>query len=193
MKLRSFLLYSVLALFLLVSSSAVLGSAQTRDHLTPEEVDLVKDSQALDLRVAVFVKAIDRRLGVITGAGPGAEKEQKQQKKDSVKWGELPTGSRAELVADIAKILDEAITNIDDVSARDEKNPLIPKALRNLAAEITRVMDQLRPLQQQAKSEAEIASFQMLSENVEPILEATKKLPPPAEKKEKKGTRKDTN
>ena len=193
MKLRSVLLSRVLPLFLAVSSAAVLSSAQTRDHLTPEEVDLVKDSQALDLRMAIFVKAIDRRLGVITGAGPGTEKEQKQQKKDSEKWGALPTGSRAELVGDIAKILDEAITNIDDVSSRDEKNPLIAKALRSLAAETTRVMGQLKPLQEQAKSDAEIAIFQTVNENAESILEAAKKLPPPAEKKEKKGSKKDTN
>ena len=120
---------------------------------------------------------------MITGAGPGTEKEQKQQKKDSEKWGELPSGSRAELVGDIAKILDEAITNIDDVSARDEKNPLIPKALRQLAAETTKVMDQLEPFQAQAKSGAEIASFEQLTENAEPILEAVKTAAPGGEKR----------
>ncbi len=185
MKLESILAFG-LSIFLAVSSATATTAMQARDHLTPEEVDLVKDSQVLDQRVGIFVKAIDRRLGVITGAGPGTEKEQKQQKKDSEKWGELPSGSRAELVGDIAKILDEAITNIDDVSARDEKNPLIPKALRQLAAETTRVMDQLRRLQAQAKSDAEIASFEQLTENAEPILEAVKRLPPPAEKKDKK-------
>jgi hypothetical protein len=165
---------------LIFSSSS--GAVQSRDHLTPEEVELVKDAQVLDLRIDIFVKAADRRLLVLTGVDAPSPK---QLKKDSEKWGELPSGSRAELLGDIAKILDEAITNIDDVSARDEKNPLIPKALRKLAAGATRIFDQLRPLRDQAKGDAEIARFEELTENAESILEAAKKLPPPAEKKGK--------
>ncbi len=176
------LLTAALILIAAAPLSALPDWPQARDHLTAEEVDLIKDTQILDKRVDVFVKAIDRRLAVITGTSPGSEK---QLKKDSEKWGELPSGNRAELVGDIARILDEAITNIDDVSTRDEKNPLIPKALRRLAAETTRVLEQLHPLQSQAKSDAEIASFEQLTEYAEPILEAAKKLPPPAEKKEK--------
>jgi hypothetical protein len=159
-----------------------VATAQSRDHLTPEEVELVKEAQVLDKRIEIFVKAADRRLLVLTGLDAPSPK---QLKKDSEKWGELPKGSRAELLGDIAKIMDEAITNIDDVSARDENNPLIPKALRKLAAEATRIFDQLRPLREQAKGDAEIARFQELTENAESILEAVKKLPPPVEKKGK--------
>lgn len=155
---------------------------QSRDHLTPQEVDLIKDAQVLDLRIDVFVKAADRRLIALTG---GNVNNAKQLKKDSEKWGELPSGSRAELLGDIARILDEAITNIDDVSARDENNPLIPKALRKLAAEATRIFDQLRPLRDQAKGDAEEASFEQLIEHTESILAAAKKLPPPVDKKSK--------
>jgi hypothetical protein len=157
---------------------------QSRDHLTPQEIDLVKDAQELDKRIEVFAKAADRRLLVLTGTAAGNEK---QLKKDSEMWGELPTGSRAELVGDIAKILDEAITNIDDVSSRDENNPLIPKALRRLAAEATRINDQLRPMQAQVKGDAEVASFEQLAENAESILQAANKLPPPTDKKDKGG------
>ncbi len=172
-------------LFLLMAYTIAISAdvMQSRDHLTAQEVDLVKDAQELDKRVEVFVKAADRRLLVVTGVTAGNEK---QLKKDSEKWGELPTGSRAELIGDIAKILDEAITNIDDVSARDEKNPLIPKALRKLAAEATRIFDQLRPFQAQAKGDAEVASFEQLIENAESILAAANKLPASSEK-EKKG------
>jgi hypothetical protein len=112
----------------------------------------------------------------------------KQLKKDSERWGELPTGSRAELVADIAKILDEAITNIDDVSARDERNPLIAKSLRKLAHAVNSIMGQLKPLATEAKSDAEIASFELLNEDAQSILEAANKLPPEVvtDKKSKK-------
>ena len=149
--------------------------AQQRDHLTQQEVDLVKEAQMLDKRIDVFIKAADRRVMVINNsAGANA----KQLKKDSEQWGELPTGSRAELVSDIAKILDEAITNIDDVSARDERNPLIAKSLRKLAQAVNSIMGQLKPLATEAKSDAEIASFELLNEDAQSIVEAANKLPP---------------
>ena len=157
--------------------------AQKRDHLTPQEVDLVKEAQILDKRIDVFIKAAERRLMVINNS---ASANAKQLKKDSERWGELPTGSRAELVSDIARILDEAITNIDDVSSRDERNPLIPKSLRKLATAVNTIMGQLKPLGAQAKSDAEIASFEMLNEDAQSILEAANKLPAEAEKKAKK-------
>ncbi len=155
---------------------------QARDHLTPEEVELIRNAQILDKRIDVFIKAADRRLLVLSG---GAAAGEKQLKKDSETWGELPTGTRAELLGDIARIFDEAITNIDDVSARDEKNPLIPKALRKLAAAASRTVDQLKPLQEQAKGGAETSGFEMLVKHAEEIVEAASKLPPPTEKKPK--------
>jgi hypothetical protein len=158
----------------LFAGSTFIATAQQRDHLTEQEVDLVKEAQALDKRTDVFIKAAERRMMVITNsAGANA----KQLKKDSERWGELPTGSRAELVSDIAKILDEAITNIDDVSARDERNPLIGKSLRKLAQTVNAMMAQLKPLAAEAKSEAEIASFELLNEDAQSILEAANKLP----------------
>src|SRR5436190_7661890 len=163
--------------------AVVTGVAQSRDHLTPQEIDLVKDAQVLDQRIDVFIKAVDRRLLALNGTDGASAK---QLKKDSERWGELPTGSRAELIDDIAKILDEAITNIDDVSARDEKNPLIGKSLRRLAQATNTIMEQLKPLRVQAKGDAEIASFEALNENAQSILEAVNKLPPEPEKTDKK-------
>lgn len=175
----------ILPIVLLLGSSFICQAStpQSRDHLTQKEIDLVKEAQVLDKRIEVFIKAAERRLLVINGTAAG---NAKQLKKDSERWGELPTGSRAELVGDIARILDEAITNIDDVSARDERNPLIPKSLRKLAQAVNTIMGQLKPLAVEAKSEAEIASFELLNEDAQSILEAATKLPPEAEKKAKK-------
>jgi len=169
-----------LSLSLFVGFSA---QAQSRDHLTQQEVDLVKEAQILDKRIDVFIKATERRMMVINNS---ATANAKQLKKDSERWGELPTGSRAELVSDIARILDEAITNIDDVSSRDERNPLIAKSLRKLAQAVNSIMTQLKPLSTEAKSDAEIASFEMLNEDAQSILAAANKLPPEVDKKAKK-------
>jgi hypothetical protein len=166
------------ALFLVVPINA--AAFQKRDHLTPQEVDLVKEAQILDKRIEVFIKAAERRLIVINGT---AATNAKQLKKDSEKWGELPTGSRFELVGDIARILDEAITNIDDVSSRDERNPLIPKALRKLATSVSSIMEQMKPLRTEAKTPAEISSLESLNEYAQSILGAVTKLPPEVDKK----------
>jgi acyl-CoA reductase-like NAD-dependent aldehyde dehydrogenase len=176
--------FQILLASIVLLCLSLTANAQARDHLTPQEVDLVKEAQELDKRIDVFVKAADRRLLVIAGGIDAATS--KQLKKDSEAWGELPTGSRAELVGDIARILDEAITNIDDVSTRDEKNPLVPKALRKLATEATRIINQLKPFSSQAKGDAEVASFEQLLENAESIVAAANKLPPPVEKKKEK-------
>jgi hypothetical protein len=177
----------LLSVLLVSVCSAPATALQGRDHLTPEEIELVKDAQALDKRTEVFIKAADRRLLVLSGTVANSTKE---LKKDSETWGELPTGSRADLIGDIAKIFDEAITNIDDVSARDEKNPLIPKALRRLAAAASRIVEQIRPAETQVRGEAEQSSFDQLTENADAILQAANKLPPPPDPKAKGKTEK---
>lgn len=175
---------TLLAFALVCASFVVQAATPQRDHLTPQEVDLVKEAQILDKRIDVFIKAAERRLMVINNS---AAANAKLLKKDSERWGELPTGSRAELVGDIARIFDEAITNIDDVSARDERNPLVPKSLRRLATAVNTILGQLKPLSTEAKSDAEIASFEMLNEDAQSILEAANKLPPEVvDKKAKK-------
>ena len=177
------LMLALLLIFPFTASARASDLAQHRDHFTELEVEQIKETQILDKRVGVFIKAIERRLRVLTGTTTDTAK---QQKKDAELYGELPTGSRADLIGDIAKILDEAITNIDDVSSRDEKNPLIATALRLLATEATRVVEQLRPLQSQASGDAEIASIEQVTENAESILAAANKLPPPVTKEKKK-------
>ena len=172
-------------LFLIISVEA--SAFQKRDHLTPQEVDLVKEAQILDKRIEVFIRAAERRVIAINGTSAA---NARQLKKDAERWGELPAGSRFELVGDIARIYDEAITNIDDVNARDERNPLIPKALRKLAASVSSIMEQLKPLRSEAKTEAEIASLELLNEDAQSILAAANKLPPEVDKKAKKNEKK---
>jgi len=173
---------ALIAVFLLFATPAL---AQTRDHLTDPETELVRFYQELDKRIEVFIKAIDRRFAVINGT---ALPSTKKLVKDEPEWGEAPKGTRAELLSDIARILDEAITNIDDVSRRDEKNPLISRSLRKLTAAANGYLGQLAGLKNQVKDPEEISALERVADNANQIIEVGRRLPPPAaeEKKKKK-------
>src|ERR1700675_3860694 len=112
---------AIVAMSLLLAMSV---NAQQRDHLTDAETDLVRFYQELDRRTEVFIKAADRRFAIINGA---AQTSTKKLVKDEPEWGDPPKGTRTQLLGDIAGILDEAITNIDNVSTRDPRNPLLSR------------------------------------------------------------------
>ena len=146
-----------------------------RDYLTPQEEERVKEAQILDKRIEVFIKVAERRLLALTNQNAATDK---QAKKDVEKWGEIPKGTRVELIMDIANVLDAAITNIDDVATRDEKNRLLPKALRKLAEAATRFQAQLAPIRAQTEDNTERAAIEKVLEHVQEISEAVNKLPP---------------
>ena len=158
-------------------------SAQSRDHLTDQETELVRFYQELDKRIEVFIKAIDRRFAIISGTTPPAAKK---LIKDEPEWGEAPKGTRAELLGDIAGILDEAITNIDDVSRRDEKSPLISRSMRKLTASANGYLRQLNALKDQVKDTDELSAIERVANNANQIIEAGTKLPAPTPEPDKK-------
>src|SRR5207302_6366681 len=84
-----FLLPGAITAVIVLSTASV--SAQTRDHLTEHETQLVRDNQELDKRIDIFIKAVDRRFAIINGT---AQPTPKKEKKDAEDWGELPKGSR---------------------------------------------------------------------------------------------------
>jgi hypothetical protein len=158
-------------------------SAQSRDHLTDQETELVRFYQELDKRIEVFIKAIDRRFAIINGTIPPAAKK---LIKDEPEWGEAPKGTRAELLGDIAGILDEAITNIDDVSRRDEKSPLLSRSLRKLTASANGYLKQLATLRDQVKDPDELSAIERVASNANQIVEVGTKLPAPTSEPDKK-------
>jgi hypothetical protein len=166
-------------------------TAQTRDHLTDQETELVRFYQELDKRIDVFIKAIDRRFAIINGtAQPSTKKPAKKSgEEDEPEWGELPKGTRTELLGDIAGILDEAITNLDDVSHRDKRNPLISRSLRKLTSVANGYLTQLATLKNQTTDPDEVAAIERVADNANQIIEVGAKLPTPppdADKKKKK-------
>ena len=169
----SVLLAAVVALPLF-SGSAL---AQTRDHLTDAESELIRFHQELDKRIEVFIKAVDRRFAIINGV---EQPKIKKVSKEEPDWGDVPKGTRAQLIGDIAGILDEAITNIDDVSRRDEKSPLISRSLRRLTTAATGYVTQLTAMSKQSKDNDELYAIEQALDNANDIIEAGSKLPPPA-------------
>ncbi|HEX8708930.1 MAG TPA: hypothetical protein VF723_11855 [Pyrinomonadaceae bacterium] len=168
-------------LALLCTFSALALPAPKRDHLTELEAERVREAQILDKRMEVFIRAAERRLLVLTDPRAASNK---QVQKEMEKWGELPQGTRAELLTDLSSILDEAITNIDDVAARNEKNPLLSKALRKLADAATRFQVQLSAMRAQAREgSAEREAIEQALAHAAEIIEAARKLPPPPAKK----------
>lgn len=172
----------LIALVMLLAVVGWTNAAPKRDHLTPLEVEQVREAQILDKRIDVFIKVAERRLALI--ANPNAA-DIKQSAKDLEKWGEMPKGTRTELLSDLAGILDEAITNIDDVAARDAENRLLPKALRKLAAAANGFISQLTPLRAQAKDENEREALEQALEYAQQIIVAANKLPPDVKEKGK--------
>ena len=125
--------WGLIALCVLLMSFAFSAQGQRREHLTNEEIELVRDVQDVDLRMAVFTKAIERRLWSLSSPDALSPEQKKRVEKDLDKWGELPKGTRAELFSDIDKILNEAVDKIEDVFEREPESELIPYAFYNLA------------------------------------------------------------
>ena len=161
-----------LSLALLLFSPA--APAQKRDHLTDAESELIRFYRELDKRVEIFIKAADRRFAIINGT---PQPSTKKFLKDEPDWGEPPKGTRTELLSDIAGILDEAITNVDDVSRRDEKNPMVSRALKKLSTAANGYAAQLPALRNKTTDPDEIAALERVADNVTQIMEASGKVP----------------
>lgn len=167
--------FSFLFLLLLICLqmfTAASASAQRRDHLTVQEVELVREAQQIDYRMQVFVKAIDRRFLVLNKDAL----QTKQTEKDLELWGEMPTGTRQQLLSDVEKLLDEAISKIDDVAARDMKSDFFPIAVHTLADGAKKYLPQLKSQLDRAADEKERGAILGALELCSQIIEASGKV-----------------
>jgi hypothetical protein len=129
---------SKLALFLAI----LLTAQQNYDYVTPEEEDLIRDAQGLQLRVPAFLRLLDNRI-VALGLRERTAKEREQTKKDIAGWEarkkeaerlkipdiEMPAKplnpdiylrntTRSELLQGYTQIIDETMDNIEDAFER---------------------------------------------------------------------------
>lgn len=145
------------------------ADAQKREHLTPEEIELIRDNQVLDARTNVFIKAAERRLLAATNP---AESE-KNAPKEKEKWGEVK-GTRTQLFYDISKILEEAVVNVDDVAEHNPESPLLRKSLYMLSEATARMLPELTKLREGVGSEAEADQLDRALETAREITDAAK-------------------
>lgn len=159
----------LLILLGLCLAPAAKAAAQQREHLTPEEIELVRDNQELDSRTNVFIKAAERRLLAVTNPAESA----KNAPKEKEKWGEVQ-GTRAQLFYDISKILDEAVVNVDDVAEHNPESPLLRKSLYMLSEATAKMLPELTKLREAPQSEAEADQLDRALETAREITEAAK-------------------
>ena len=157
------------ALCLCLTTPAPAAAQRTREHLTPEEIELIRDNQVLDARTGVFIKAAERRLLAVANPAEAA----KNAPKEKEKWGELK-GTREEFFYDIGKILDEAVVNIDDSAEHNPGSPLLRKSLYMLAAAAGRILPELSKLREGVKEEAEVDQLDRALETAREITEAAR-------------------
>ncbi len=155
------ILLSVLVLTIVQAQKA------KRDHLTEQEVDLVREYQEIDKRVEIFAKAADRRLLVLTD--PNAT----QKKREEELWGPLPTGSKLELLSDYKRILEEMEEKLDDAFNHDSKDKLLIKAVSRLKDAIGKQIPQLRALESKLTDKREQRALQEAIEEAETVSKAS--------------------
>lgn len=187
--------FSLICLIALAAFSCLTIAAQSRDFLTDDEIELIRDAQQIDQRIAVLTHAADRRFGVLKVNVGGSTKPETKA------WGALPEGTRMQLLVDIKRILQKAIDDIDNLSERpdsmvviavekdDKKKPkgfaeLFPVAVRTLAAAADRYKPALKTLLDQTKDGIEKGPILDSLEMCDEISAAAAKVP--AELKEVK-------
>jgi hypothetical protein len=157
------------ALCLALSLAAQASAQNRREHLTPEEIELVRDNQVLDDRTNVFIKAAERRMLAVTNPAESA----KNAAKEKEKWGELK-GTREQFFYDIGKILDEAVVNIDDSATHNPDSPLLRKSLYVLSQAAARILPELTRLRAGVESESEADQLDRAIETAQEINDAAR-------------------
>lgn len=151
------------------------ANAQRRDYLTDAEIELVRDAQEIDLRISVLTRAVERRLDAINNKAV----------KENEKWGEAPKGTRIQLLADIEKLLQKAIDDVDDVASRNKDNKLFPKAVHKFADACRAYQPQFKTFLDATKDEKERGVLLGSIEKCDSVIEASANLPKEVEKKKK--------
>jgi hypothetical protein len=196
MRTKRLLIFAALGCIFLLGSTAAFAQ-RGRDQLTEKETDVVRDTQQIDKRIEVFIKAVDRRLALLNGSAVDpakvvtGKKPEKNADGEEFDWGDMPTGTRAELFHDIQGILDEAINNIDDIATREPESKLMMRAAKILGQACQRIMPQLQAFSAKAGDKNEKQFLLNAMEYAQSVIDSMGKVPtdidePPAKESDKK-------
>ena len=185
-------LYAVMILAVCLAALVPSASAQRRDFITEQEVEIIRDAQDIDERILVLTRMIDRRFHVLSVNVNGW----KDVTKPSDIWGDLPTGTRVQLFNDIKRLLQKAVDDIDNLAANPNAAPIRDQgdkrakkdpqrfglAVRSLAASANRYLVPLKTELDKSTDEVEKGSIIDSIDLCEQILAAVVKLPPEVKK-----------
>ena len=156
---------------------------QERDYLTDAELDVIRESQRIDERIGALVKAIERRMEVLTGIKTA------QKEKDESRWGPMPTGSRLDLLRDVERLVTKAVSDIDDVAERDGGSDVFPIAVRKLSASCSSLVPRWEKIADESTDEKEKGLMSRAAGICADVVEAEKRLPAPPDNQVKKKPR----
>lgn len=183
-------LISLLSTALVLFSFSSFVQGQRADHLTDEEIELIRDVQEVDLRMEIYARAIERRMLSINGTSGLNKDDLKLLEKESEKWGPLPEGTFSILLSDIPRILDEAVSKIEDVAERNESSDLFPFAVYIIADYCRDLAPRLEALRSRAAGARDIALINTAIGECSDIVEASSKIPRPDPKERDKKKKK---
>ena len=143
------------------------------DYLTDEEDIKVREAQTADERAKVFMRIADRRIQLITGNAPApvekqsGKKGEKKAQEEEREWGVLKTTSKAELLKQYSRAVEECMAKIEDAYERNPKSTALPKALATLREATSRHLQSLKALAGQVTDEGEMRALQDAIEEAE--------------------------
>jgi hypothetical protein len=127
--------------------------APQRDHLTPQEAELVRETQRIDGRVKLYLKFAERRLLVLVNPAAVASQD------DLERYGPLPKGSPAELLDNYRRTIEELMDKLDYAYEEGGQAAEVKRALAASHREVARQTSLLESLRPRFTSEAERMAF----------------------------------
>jgi hypothetical protein len=131
-----------------LSLGAVGPGQESLDYLTEQEIENVREAQLIDVRVKVFMKIAERRL--LRAEDPQAP----PAKQDEADWGALPSRSRADLLRQYGRAIEETITNFEEAYDRNPKDERLLKALTTFCQQTAPHLQRLEALRAKITDEA---------------------------------------
>ncbi|MEW6732390.1 MAG: hypothetical protein AB1489_13765 [Acidobacteriota bacterium] len=152
----------ILALGLLATTPLAFASD---DYLNEQEIERVREAQAIDKRTEVFLRIAERRLNALLGNPSAPPKDKKEKKKESNDdYGPEPTGTPTELLQNYTSVMTELLDKLDDTYTRKKNDPTLPKAIDKLREATQQHLARLSQLRSKINSRSEETALEKAME-----------------------------